>query len=197
MQLYEGSVAIPTQDTVAELSEVFLVRLSSVTLDSDENGDILPSIGTNSQAQVTILPNDNPEGILTFLQSRYSSTTTPVHLYCVCNTYMTLYIYSIYTYHTCLQCSVNVTEDVGDVVLTVRRDQGRVGRVSAVVLITELGAADDQDFTGTNLEARVYACSTQLGEGLTPILYTVFCIQTLHSYQCILLCLFMLIWCVV
>ena len=54
----------------AELSEVFLIRLSSVTLDSSENGDILPSIGTNSQAQVTILPNDNPEGILTFLQSR-------------------------------------------------------------------------------------------------------------------------------
>ena len=59
-----------TQDTEAELSEVFLIRLSSVTLDSSENEDIPPPIGTNSQAQVTILPNDNPEGILTFLQSR-------------------------------------------------------------------------------------------------------------------------------
>ena len=51
-----------------------------------------------------------------------------------------------------LPCSVNVTEDVGDVVLRVRRDQGLVGRVSAVVLISSRGATLDQDFIGTNLE---------------------------------------------
>ena len=150
-----------SQDTLAELSEVFLVRLSSVTLDSDENGDIPPSIGTNSQAQVTILPNDNPEGILTFLQSRYSNTHTPIHLYCVCVHNLPTYI-PTYTPHNFLQCSVNVTEDVGDVVLTVRRDQGRVGRVAAVILITGLGATPDQDFIGTNLEVRAYKVSVQL-----------------------------------
>ena len=59
-----------TQDTDAELSEVFLISLISVTLDPNEEGDIPPSIGPNSQAQVTIPPNDNPEGILTFEQRR-------------------------------------------------------------------------------------------------------------------------------
>ena len=58
------------QETEPELSEVFLVRLSSVTLDPSEDGDVPPSIGTNNQVQVTILPNDNPEGILNFAQSR-------------------------------------------------------------------------------------------------------------------------------
>lgn len=52
------------------MSEVFLITLNSVTLDSDENGDIPPSIGDNNQIEVIILPNDNPEGILTFRQSR-------------------------------------------------------------------------------------------------------------------------------
>ena len=58
------------QETEPELSEVFLVQLSSVTLDPSEDGDVPPSIGTNNQVQVTILPNDNPEGILNFAQSR-------------------------------------------------------------------------------------------------------------------------------
>ena len=58
------------QEAEPELSEVFLVRLSSVTLDPSEDGDVPPSIGTNNLVQVTILPNDNPEGILNFAQSR-------------------------------------------------------------------------------------------------------------------------------
>ena len=64
-----------TQDTDAELSEVFLVSLISVTLDPSEDGDVPPSIGDNDQAQVTILPNDNPEGILNFAQTRFWHTT--------------------------------------------------------------------------------------------------------------------------
>ena len=60
------------QDNDPELSEVFLVSLSSVTL-LDSDGDVPPSIGTNNQAQVTILPNDNPEGILTFREDRLIS----------------------------------------------------------------------------------------------------------------------------
>ena len=59
-----------------------------------------------------------------------------------------------------LLCSVNVTEGVGDVVLTVRRDQGLVGRVSAVVLISSLGATLDQDFIGTNLEVKLLTASS-------------------------------------
>lgn len=52
--------------------------------------------------------------------------------------------------------SINVTEDVGDVILTVYRDQGVVGEVSVVVLITDQGAILGEDFNGTNLEVRVF-----------------------------------------
>ena len=52
-------------------------------------------------------------------------------------------------------CSVNVTEDVGEVVLTVRRNQGTVGRVSAIALITDLGATADQDYNRTNYEVSI------------------------------------------
>lgn len=52
--------------------------------------------------------------------------------------------------------SINVTEDVGDVVLTVYRDQGIVGDVSVVVLITDQGATIDEDFNGANLEVRLF-----------------------------------------
>ena len=50
---------------------------------------------------------------------------------------------------------MNVTEDVGEIVLTVRRDQGTVGRVSAVALITDLGATADQDYIRTNYEVGI------------------------------------------
>lgn len=49
---------------------MFLITLNSITLDSNENVDIPPSIGDNDQVEVIILPNDNPEGVLTFRQSR-------------------------------------------------------------------------------------------------------------------------------
>lgn len=52
--------------------------------------------------------------------------------------------------------SINVTEDVGDVVLTIYRDQGRVGNISVVLLITGQGAMIDEDFNGTNLEVRLF-----------------------------------------
>ena len=47
---------------------------------------------------------------------------------------------------------MNVSEEVGEVVLTVRRDQGTVGRVSAVALVTEQGATADEDYIVTNYE---------------------------------------------
>lgn len=55
-----------------------------------------------------------------------------------------------------------MTEDVGDVVLTVHRDQGLVGRVSVVALITDRGAVIDQDFIGTNLEVRLFVIHSSL-----------------------------------
>lgn len=64
------NIVLPLQDNDPELSEVFLISLVSVTLVGSD-GDIAPSTGTSSQAQVTILPNDNPRGILTFRESRY------------------------------------------------------------------------------------------------------------------------------
>ena len=64
------NIALPSQDNDPELSEVFLISLVSVTLVGSD-GDIAPFTGASSQAQVTILPNDNPEGILTFRESRY------------------------------------------------------------------------------------------------------------------------------
>lgn len=71
------NILLPSQDNDPELSEVFLISLVSVTL-VGSNGDVPPSTGANNQAQVTVLPNDNPEGILTFRESRYAS----VHFQC-------------------------------------------------------------------------------------------------------------------
>lgn len=57
-----------TQDSIAELNEVFLVRLTSVTLVSPQNNTIPPSIGAQMVSEVTITPNDSPQGEFTFLQ---------------------------------------------------------------------------------------------------------------------------------
>ena len=47
---------------------MFLVELTSVTLlDADTTG-ILPSLGDNTIAEVTVAPNDNPEGVISFAQ---------------------------------------------------------------------------------------------------------------------------------
>lgn len=64
------NIVLTSQDNDPELSEVFLISLVSVTLVGSD-GDIAPSTGADNQAQVTILPNDNPEGIITFRESRY------------------------------------------------------------------------------------------------------------------------------
>lgn len=57
-----------TQDSIAELNEVFLVRLTSVTLVNPQNDTIPPSIGAQGVTEVTITPNDSPQGEFTFLQ---------------------------------------------------------------------------------------------------------------------------------
>ena len=56
------------QDSIAELNEVFLVRLTSVTLVNPQNDTIPPSIGAQGATEVTITPNDSPQGEFTFLQ---------------------------------------------------------------------------------------------------------------------------------
>ena len=58
------------QDDDPELMEVFLVRLVSVVLVGGDNSSIAPSLGTARLAEVTIAPNDSPQGELTFLQDR-------------------------------------------------------------------------------------------------------------------------------
>ena len=58
-----------------------------------------------------------------------------------------------------LKHSVTVSEDVGQVELTVRRDQGTVGRVSAVVLLIDQGATADEDYIRTNYEVNTFYSS--------------------------------------
>lgn len=60
------------QDTEPELSEVFIVRLISVTLVGVADSSIAPSLGDSTVAQVTILPNDNPQGIISFAQPSFT-----------------------------------------------------------------------------------------------------------------------------
>ena len=55
-----------------------------------------------------------------------------------------------------LKHSVIVSEDVGQVELTVHRDQGTVGRVSAVVLLIDQGATADEDYIRTNYEVNTF-----------------------------------------
>ena len=45
---------------------------------------------------------------------------------------------------------MTVSEDVGQLALTVRRDQGTVGSVSAIVLLIDRGTTPDQDYIRTN-----------------------------------------------
>ena len=46
------------------------MRLVSVVLVGGDNSSIPPSLGTARLAEVTIAPNDSPQGELTFLQER-------------------------------------------------------------------------------------------------------------------------------
>ena len=54
---------------------------------------------------------------------------------------------------------VNVSEDEGDLVLTVLRSQGLVGRVSVIALVAERGATNGQDFASEDLVVRQINCS--------------------------------------
>ena len=49
---------------------------------------------------------------------------------------------------------VNVSEDEGDLVLTVLRSQGLVGQVSVIALVAEQGATNGQDFASEDLVVR-------------------------------------------
>ena len=71
----------------------------------------------------------------------------------------------------CLHHSVTVSEDVGQISLTVRRDQGTVGRVSAVVLLTDQGATAEEDYIRTNYE--VTKSLTLLTPSCVHVLYLV------------------------
>ncbi len=60
------------QDADPELDEVFVVRLTSVTLvDGVDGATAPPTVGVASVAEVTITSNDSPRGTLTFLQEAY------------------------------------------------------------------------------------------------------------------------------
>ena len=58
----------PLDDVDPELDEVFLVRLTSVTLVGEANNTILPSIGADNVREVVIVANDSPQGEMTFQQ---------------------------------------------------------------------------------------------------------------------------------
>ena len=47
---------------------MFLVHLTSVTLVIPQNDTIPPSIGAQGVSEVTITPNDSPQGEFTFIQ---------------------------------------------------------------------------------------------------------------------------------
>jgi len=96
---------------VAEIEEVFAVRLLSVTLIGASNDTIPPTLGPNHVAMVTITPNDSPEGILTFTQESYT-----------------------------------VEEGVEWLNVTVAREQGRVGVVSAIYFSTNGLALNGEDY---------------------------------------------------
>lgn len=70
--LHSSSPPLPSpphiQDSVPEFNEVFLVRLTSVSLVDPQNNTILPSIGARGEAEVTITPSDSPQGEFTFLR---------------------------------------------------------------------------------------------------------------------------------
>ncbi len=69
----DSHLVLPSQDSDAELAEVFLVRLISVTFAESFQGntDVPPSIGGVNTTQVTIDPNDSPQGEFTFTNATY------------------------------------------------------------------------------------------------------------------------------
>ena len=74
-------------DTTPELAEVFSINLDSVELTEDINGgrnfvflgdsnliDLPPSLGTNTELEVSILANDDPNGVFSFISPLHRVT---------------------------------------------------------------------------------------------------------------------------
>lgn len=74
-------------DTTPELTEVFSVNLDSVELTEDINGgrnfvfpgdssliDLPPSLGSNTELEVSILANDDPNGVFSFVSPLHQVT---------------------------------------------------------------------------------------------------------------------------
>ena len=61
------------QDTIPELSEVFLVRLTAIELVNNILNTVPPSLGSATVTQVEVNPNDNPQGVITFELATYAA----------------------------------------------------------------------------------------------------------------------------
>ena len=63
------------QDSIPELSEVFIVRLTAIELvDNISLANTMPPLlGSATVAQVEVNPNDNPEGVFGFQFAMYVS----------------------------------------------------------------------------------------------------------------------------
>lgn len=68
-----GSIPVwVVDDDTPELGEVFLVNITGVELvnTSQLGNTIPPSLGTHRVSQITLLPNDDPNGVFRFQQER-------------------------------------------------------------------------------------------------------------------------------
>lgn len=108
------------QDAVAELSEVFVVRLTAVELVDNITNTIPPLLGSASVAQVEVNPNDNPEGVIGFQSAMY------------------VQCFTIHMYTQLYNRRFNVSEDMGQFNLTVLRNGGTFGEVSVLYGIINL-----------------------------------------------------------
>lgn len=74
-------------DTIPELAEAFGINLDSVELAEDINGgrnfvfpgdssliDLLPSLGSNTELEISILANDDPNGVFSFISPLHQVT---------------------------------------------------------------------------------------------------------------------------
>ena len=74
--MHAGYIVSILQDTIPEVTEVFIVRLLSVSLVGGPDETIPPSLGQATVAGVTIRPSDSPQGIITFAQVSYTVEET-------------------------------------------------------------------------------------------------------------------------
>lgn len=61
------------QDTIPELSEVFVVRLTGIELVDNISDTVPPSLGNATTAQVEVNPNDSPQGVISFEFATYAN----------------------------------------------------------------------------------------------------------------------------